>query len=234
MKRTMYIIYRQEKRDVLENGFERSFDVTTLGSHGDIVQVQKQRNEKVDVVLFDANGMSAEEAKSVVNTTGLPQFQNTAFIAVMEKPFPKLEELFLRCKIDDVIYESMTLETVRLRVEKAMKHRYMGHDVNDTYAGVIKAILEKWGLESKTHLSDMNRLTKIFLAHLKEKRPDCLTDSDIEMIARASILHDIGKIMIPADVLMKPGKLTETEFEIVKSHAACGCGLLMLARDKES
>ena len=83
MKRTMYIIYRQEKRDVLENGFERSFDVTTLGSHGDIVQVQKQRNEKVDVVLFDANGMSAEEAKSVVNTTGLPQFQNTAFIAVM-------------------------------------------------------------------------------------------------------------------------------------------------------
>lgn len=52
--------------------------------------------------------------------------------------------------------------------------------------------------------------------------------SDIEStkIKVAAKLHDIGKIAIPVDILEKPGKLTQEEFEIMKSHAKIGYDIL--------
>ena len=47
-----------------------------------------------------------------------------------------------------------------------------------------------------------------------------------EEIATAAILHDVGKIAIPDSILNKPGRLTNEEFEIMKSHTVQGCELL--------
>ena len=39
----------------------------------------------------------------------------------------------------------------------------------------------------------------------------------------ACLLHDIGKVNIPDQILMKPGKLTSEEFNIIKTHPICRC-----------
>jgi len=48
----------------------------------------------------------------------------------------------------------------------------------------------------------------------------------IETIARAAALHDVGKVGIPDAILLKPGKLTTAEFEVMKSHTTMGAELL--------
>lgn len=53
-----------------------------------------------------------------------------------------------------------------------------------------------------------------------------LPASDVELIRRAAPLHDVGKIAIPDAILLKPGKLTEEEFEQMKMHAAIGAKML--------
>ena len=53
-----------------------------------------------------------------------------------------------------------------------------------------------------------------------------LTPVQIDQIARASALHDIGKIGIPDAILMKPGRLTPEEFELMKTHTTIGCEIL--------
>lgn len=53
-----------------------------------------------------------------------------------------------------------------------------------------------------------------------------LTQSSIECISSASALHDLGKIAIPDSILLKPGKLTDDEYEYMKSHAARGAEIL--------
>ena len=47
-------------------------------------------------------------------------------------------------------------------------------------------------------------------------------DETVEKYYRIALLHDVGKIGIPPDVLNKPGKLTDEEFEIIKSHTTKG------------
>ena len=51
-------------------------------------------------------------------------------------------------------------------------------------------------------------------------------ESQCREIALAAMMHDIGKLMIPPEILEKPGKLTPEEFEIIKTHVTYGAELL--------
>lgn len=66
------------------------------------------------------------------------------------------------------------------------------------------------------------------LLHQLVRRTDCyqLDESDISLISTASALHDIGKIMIPDGILNKPGRLTEEEYAVIKTHTTEGAKIL--------
>jgi putative two-component system response regulator len=49
-----------------------------------------------------------------------------------------------------------------------------------------------------------------------------LTDGNIELMYKSAPLHDIGKVGIPDRILLKPGRLTPAEFEIMKTHTTLG------------
>jgi len=49
-----------------------------------------------------------------------------------------------------------------------------------------------------------------------------LEDTRIEQLRMASAIHDIGKMYIPSDILSKPGRLSDIEFGLIKTHAQCG------------
>jgi putative nucleotidyltransferase with HDIG domain len=53
-----------------------------------------------------------------------------------------------------------------------------------------------------------------------------MPDREVWLIRQAAPLHDIGKIAIPDSILLKPGKLTDEEFEVVKTHAVLGARVL--------
>ena len=53
-----------------------------------------------------------------------------------------------------------------------------------------------------------------------------LTEADIALITTASSLHDIGKIRIPEEILNKPGRLTDEEFKIMKTHSELGAAII--------
>ncbi|GEM_PF-4521544 len=53
-----------------------------------------------------------------------------------------------------------------------------------------------------------------------------LPPSEAETIARAGLLHDIGKIIVPAETLNKPGELTAAEYKAVQTHPAVGADIL--------
>jgi len=54
-----------------------------------------------------------------------------------------------------------------------------------------------------------------------------LSDEEVRQAGLAGLLHDVGKMMIPLNILNKPGKLTDAEFDAVKSHPAEGHKMLL-------
>lgn len=57
-----------------------------------------------------------------------------------------------------------------------------------------------------------------------------LPEAEVELIARAAPLHDVGKIGIPDAILLKPGRLTDEEFEVIKTHPRIGAEILTGSR----
>mgnify|MGYP001766671623 CR=1 FL=1 len=58
---------------------------------------------------------------------------------------------------------------------------------------------------------------------------DYLDDATIDSLVRSAPLHDIGKVGIPDHILLKPGKLTPEEWEVMKTHAELGSNAIALA-----
>jgi HD-GYP domain-containing protein (c-di-GMP phosphodiesterase class II) len=78
-----------------------------------------------------------------------------------------------------------------------------------------------------SHISGhLNRICEMsrYLAEKLVQRPAFpeVTPNFVQLIERASALHDVGKVGIPDSILLKPGKLTAPEFEVMKSHTILG------------
>lgn len=82
--------------------------------------------------------------------------------------------------------------------------------------------------ETGEHLERIQYYTRILLERLSVTGPykDDISRSYIDYVSRSSILHDIGKVGIPDHVLLKPGRLTKEEFEVMKTHATIGADAL--------
>jgi putative two-component system response regulator len=72
----------------------------------------------------------------------------------------------------------------------------------------------------------MELMIKRMVAHPQYKT--VLTKLNYESIIKASALHDIGKIGISDNILLKPGKLTDEEFEIMKTHTTIGNSIISM------
>ena len=98
--------------------------------------------------------------------------------------------------------------------------------------GILSHIVEAKNGESGLHILHINKMTQILLQTLVKRRPEYrYLAKDIDVIATASSLHDIGKMSIPDEILNKPGKLTDEEYEIMKTHPVIGYELLMQLSD---
>lgn len=98
---------------------------------------------------------------------------------------------------------------------------------NNNIIGTLGTVVEYRDTESGDHINRVKGFTRIMAEAIMKNYPEYeLTEDQIEIIVSASALHDIGKIAIPDNILLKPGKLTEEEFEFMKSHTTKGCDML--------
>lgn len=93
--------------------------------------------------------------------------------------------------------------------------------------GMVEALstaIEFRDSDSGGHVHRIYDITRLML--LRTDLGDGLSVEDIDSIALAAIMHDVGKIAIPDSILNKPGKLTFDEFEVMKTHTVQGERLL--------
>lgn len=84
--------------------------------------------------------------------------------------------------------------------------------------------------ESGLHIKRVKLYTKVLAEQIMQDYPEYgLTSETVDNIVSASSLHDVGKIMIPDVILLKPGKLTPEEFAEMRRHCEYGLEVLRSA-----
>ena len=126
------------------------------------------------------------------------------------------------------IINTILLNAEKHRLMDIVAERFLWKERNsDTMVAILGYALETRCGEGGTHMNGVGHLTKLLLLELRKKTDRyTLEPDDIELISIAAGLHDIGKILIPENILKKPGKLTAEEFELVKQHATIGAQLV--------
>lgn len=175
----------------------------------------------------------------IIDRPGSVVMENKCFelgaVDFIQKPFTDKSVV---CRVQTAVRSFLGSEEQQDRLEqqtKLMRKQYqLFHKQTEELNNSIKIIIYVLGtiaeyrnMDNKSHVRNVEAITKILADEMAKTFPDCgLTEKHIKLIAEASVLHDIGKITIPDSMLMKPGKMTEEEYEFMESHTTKGCEIL--------
>jgi len=131
---------------------------------------------------------------------------------------------------DATHYDTECLAALRAVAEAAgvalsnQVRRQERDDARDAAILALAKLAEHRDPETGAHLERVQCFCRLTCEALAGSSPYArhITRSFVETIVRSSPLHDIGKVGIPDHILLKPGKLTPEEFEIMKRHAKIG------------
>lgn len=121
------------------------------------------------------------------------------------------------------LLELMTNRTSSLLEEDAKNYEHQEKYSRNMIYG-FATLVENRDENTGGHIRRTSIYAELLAANLKKKGiySDIIDYEFIKSLAMVAPLHDIGKIAIPDSILCKPGKLTDEEFEIMKSHSAKG------------
>jgi putative two-component system response regulator len=103
--------------------------------------------------------------------------------------------------------------------------------IQDVTMVAMGSLAETRDNETGNHIRRTQHYVKLLAVRLKDhpRFSTFLTPDTIELLYKSAPLHDIGKVGIPDRILLKPGKLTAEEFEIMKTHTTIGRNSIMAA-----
>lgn len=181
--------------------------------------------DKIPVLIISAE--SSAETETQCYDYGISDFIRKPFDnRVIKKRVQNVVDLFA---YKNNLEEKVAEQTKTLKKQNKILHAQAEelHQNKVKIIEILGTVVEYRNLESGEHINRVKGFTKIMAENMVENYPEYgLTPEDVEMISAAAALHDIGKIAIPDHILLKPGRLTPEEFEVMKTHTTKGCDIL--------
>lgn len=156
-------------------------------------------------------------------------------VSYIKKPFYPVAVKQLVDNVVEVFQYKTQLEiTVKNQTEKLKKQNAMlklmaekQKHMNEVLIDSLSNIVEFRNLESEQHVKRIREFSLSLGKSIMRLYPEYdLTAEKLDIIERASSLHDIGKIVIPDSIILKSGKLTKDEYEVIKSHTTKGAEII--------
>ncbi len=173
---------------------------------------------QVDLVLLDVmmphlNGFDAcEKIKSNPETYLIP----VVLITALSDKQDRIKGI--KAGADDFLTRPVERAELLARVGSLLKLKHRTDELERAEAVVFTLARSIEGKDPYTH-GHCERLSD-YSARLGEHLR--LTEDEITALRRAGIVHDVGKIAVPDAILLKPGRLTEEEWKVVRQHPVVG------------
>lgn len=242
-------------REILSDMLSEEYEIAEASNGADALSIIIEKEEQIAVLLLDLmmpvmDGMTLLQVLKEKNIIG-----KFPILIISSEEGDRIEANCLSVGATDFIKKPFNPTVVRHRVRNsvalftytqklekvvegqtqvlrkqaaALKEQNLHlEQVNERTIELMANMVEARDTESGMHVKRVKGFTRILAKCVMDLYPEYgLTEEKVKSIAVASAMHDIGKIMVPDNILTKPGKLTPEEFEIMKKHSEYGVSVL--------
>ena len=227
-------------RDILKEILGETYNYLEAETGNQAIQMIGE-NLGIDLMLLDINmpQMNGFEVLEIMKRsqciaeTPVIMISSEDDVDTMRKAYELGITDYITRPFDSVIVKKRVQNTLGLYANQ--KHLinvvynqvYEKEENNNIMIRILSNVLGSRNSESRDHILHIKTVTELMLRQLV-KITDAypMTEVDIALITTASSLHDIGKIYIPEEILNKPGRLTDEEFKIMKTHSELGAEII--------
>ncbi len=217
------------------------------------VDIIEEKADEISVVLLDVvmpvmDGMAVLETMKrngwieripvlVITSEVTTEIERKAYQMgasdIIRKPFDVSIVKQRTQNVIDLYYNKNHLEEmVELQTKVLRQQAEELQKMNDRIIDTMSTVVEFRNLESGDHVKRVKTFSNILAKHVAKEYPEYGLDNHmVDIITSAAALHDVGKIAIPDAILLKPGRLTKDEFEIMKTHTIKGCEIIDMLSD---
>lgn len=244
------LIVDDSKTDIiLIKGMLKDYEVLTANNGKEAIDIL-QKEEEIDLIILDINMpiMNGFEVLKVLqNDKNLSKIK-----VIILTNYDEIENEIkgLRLGAVDYIRKPVNIESLKIRIgihlelataQKIIErdNQYLDALVNERTVqlevtryitiNALVRLLEVRNIESHNHSVRTRKIMRLLCDYLKNNEgfSEILTDEFINDIVEVTPLHDIGKVGIPDEILLKPGKLSKSEFDLMKKHVDFGVKALV-------
>ncbi len=186
-----------------------------------------QETHQLVVCDWSMPGMNGLELCRAIRSTILRRYVYILMLTSHNRPQDTLDGL--EAGADDYVTKPFNPAELILRVNTG--RRIIRAESRDMTIFALAKLAESRDSETGTHLERVRSYCRLLAQELRccPKFHDVIDDDYVRLIYETSPLHDIGKVAIPDAILLKPGKLSAAEFDVMKTHTVHGAQTLAAA-----
>lgn len=215
----------QNNLSLLQRTLRSKYNILLASSGNEALNILNEHSEEISLIVSDQK---------------MPLMDGTDLFKIISEKYPNIVKILLtghsnidilvdsinECHLFQYILKPFDPDQLCMIVESGIKKYELTvdrtqilKDLSELFYKTIKSIASALDAKDQyTHGHSM-RVTLYSLALAKALH---LHEQMLEEIETAGLLHDIGKIAIPEKILLKQGKLTDEEYEVIKSHPELG------------
>jgi cyclic di-GMP phosphodiesterase len=200
-------------------------DVTCAANGKEAMEVLNRSHHRVVITDWEMPEMGGVELCEAVRASG--EFEGYIYIILLTSHGSMGERVAgLQAGADDFIAKPFEPAELLARVQSA--DRILSMETRDVAIFAMAKLAESRDPETGSHLERVMNYSRILAKQLPAigRLTDQIDGDYVRAIYATSPLHDIGKVGIPDCVLLKPGRLSDREFEIMKTHTTVGARTL--------
>ncbi len=149
------------------------------------------------------------------------------FTIIPEEPFTKMDEIITfgyLPRLVQFLFFAVIIQYVLKRnkrlIDSIINYSDQMYVAQEELVRQFAEISESKSGQTGSHVKRVERYMAVMVSNLE------LSDEERHSVVIASMLHDVGKLLIPPEIIEKPGRLTEEEFAVIKTHTLLGHQLL--------
>ena len=207
--------------EILANSLRHfGYDVTTVDNGREAFELIRTGKYRLVVSDWDLPEMTGVEICRQIR-----QRQSSSYIyVILVTSFEGVENVVegLDAGADDFLTKPLQPEELRMRLRAG--ERILALESRDVVIFALAKLAESRDPQTGAHLERMREYCRVLADEMSRwgRFAEEIDGEYVELLYMTSPLHDIGKVGIPDSVLLKPGKFTDEEFEIMKQHTLIG------------